>query len=152
MPFWREIDEALDVSATLRDLDDGQAESVVTVFVMVIHADARVLPLEVAGIHHLLFELPGLDARHERVRGWVAEAARRAEAARDEEALRALAAEAAAGIEGQGLRERVFAMAVALARVDLKLDPIESRALHAVAEAFGIERSKAETLIRDGYR
>lgn len=152
MPFWREVDEALDVTATLSALDDRAAEAAVALLVLTVHADARVLPLEVAGVNHLLFDLPGLEARHERLREWVRRAAARAEAGRSAEMLRSLVDEAAAAIPGPELREKVFAMAVALARVDLRLDPAESQALLWMSEALEIDAARARALIEDGYR
>ncbi len=144
--FWQHAATRIDGDTRLREMSDDQLRALVDILVVVVQADRKVTPLEVAGFNHIFFDIPWLEGRHELLREAISAAGVYADKA-DEEGLESLATDATEVLVVDELRDTVFLLAASLARVDLKLVPAECRALRWIAAGLGLDQERVRELI-----
>ncbi len=145
---WEQMAGELVTDPAMASLTDEQVTAIVDVLVLIIHADSKVSPVEVAGFNHLFFDLPWLEGRHELVRNHLPRAAEFAAVAGDGDKGRAFAKQAAERLEGTALRERVFEMAASLVAVDMRVAAMENVALTWLAEAFELDSTRRDAILQ----
>ena len=144
---WQHVAAKLVQDPSLKDLNDDQIKALIEVLALVIHADRKVAPIEVAGFNYLFFDLTWLQHRRDLIRQHVPWAADKAAGTViDPTKGPPVASELAARLSSAELREKVFFMAASLTAIDLRVEPGENEALRWLAEAFGLEDPHREQL------
>ena len=149
MTTWQQLADNLKTDSTLTDLTNGQVEAIIDVLTLIIHADEHVGFMEEMEFDQLLMELPWLEDKAGKVEAWRESATDKAEAVDGEEEFMEIATSAAAELDDDEVRERVFTMAAGLCSSDGNICPDESEALHWLGRAFGLDSDQIEELIND---
>lgn len=143
---WQKLANELKTDPTLKDLSEEQIEAVIDVLLLTIHADKQVAFMEEAEFEHMIYELPWIKDKEEKIEAYVKTATERIKALEDDAAFRAAAESAASKLKDQIVRDKVYEMAVTLAGVDMEVNVDEQEALNVLAECLEIPEDKRAPL------
>lgn len=139
---WQQLANELRTDPKLKDISEEQAEAIIDVLLLTIHADKKVAFMEEAEFEHMIYELPWFKSKEQHIDDYVKVATERIKALEDEASFRAAAEEAASKLDDQNVREKVYEMAVTLAGADMEVNPEELAVLGWLAECFEIPEDK----------
>lgn len=138
---WDQLADELGTDPVLAQLDSAAIEAVVDVLAAVVYADGRASTMEVIELEAQLDRLPWLAEKKAAVHARVA-------AATEGRSDPAAAARRVAGaLSDAGAREKVFAMAAALAAADFTVRSDERAVLESVGEGLGLDAATRARLI-----
>lgn len=150
MATWTQLADTLGTDPDLSHLDAAQVEGVIDLLTLVMYADEKVTMLERSEFEGQLESLPWIANKGDLVHVATERATEAAKEVGDEKSFQAIARPAAARLPTDGVREKVFEMAVTLAHADLHLHPREVQALKWLADALGLDAEKAQATIEAG--
>jgi hypothetical protein len=143
---WQKLANELKTDPTLKGLTEEQIEAVIDVLLLTIHADKQVAFMEEAEFEHMLYELPWIKDKEEKVEAYVKTATERIKELEDSAAFRAAAESAATKLVEQTVRDKVYEMASTLAGVDMEVNVEEQEILNVLAECLEIPEDKRTPL------
>ena len=145
MASWQELADELKTDPILKDLSEAQVEAVIDVLVLAVHSKGSKSFMEEAELEHMLFELPWIKDKEDKVEAHIKEQSAKVEAAESDDALRDFAKAAATELEGSEVREKVYTMATTLAGADMEIHPAEQKVLNMIADEFEIRQELRST-------
>ncbi len=146
MATWQQMADDLKTDPALATLTEDQIEAVIDILVLTIHVDEMVGFMEEAELEHMLFELPWMVDKEAKVEAFVKGATEKAQGVKSESEYHAIVDRAAEKLTDPAVREKVYAMALTLANVDMTITESEHKVLVWLANAMQIPESQRAIL------
>ncbi len=144
MATWQQLADELKTDPVLEKLDEKQVESLIDVLMLVMHADEKVAFMEEAEFDHLIYELPWVESKHDKIEAHIKTTRTRLGSVDGEADYRKLVSDATKLLVSPDVRVKTYRMAVTLAEADMELHPDEHKVLTWLAEDFGIPEAQRQ--------